>query len=111
MTLNTNYKIPDKTLNTLCTAIIKLGFEDAFEIALEKSLNNITDDGQVILITEYLSWGHNLAKQAAVSENQDLRQKYSEAAIFYRKLAHHVYWRARELGLVEHNAYFIQAVE
>jgi hypothetical protein len=108
MTLNTNYKIPDETLRTLGIAITKLGFKDAFDIALDKLLCEITKDGKSILITEYLSWSHNLSKKVSVTKDPLLCQKYSEAAAFYRKLAHHAYWAARRAEIIEHNPNFIQ---
>ncbi len=107
--LNTNYKIPDKTLNTVSSAIDRIGFDASFDIALTKSLAEITADPQSILITEYMSWSHHLFNRANEC-HPDECARLRAAATFYRKLAHHVYWDALKRGIVERNPYFIQAV-
>ena len=109
MTINTNYKISNITLNNLHAAILRLGFDDAFEIALQKSIGEIRENPESIMITEYLSWSHHLSKQAACITNLATKSMYHDAAAFYRKLAHHTYWIARKENLVEYNAHFIQA--
>lgn len=109
-TLNKNYKIPEKTLNSLSAAIDRLGFEDAFDIALERSILIIVAEPESIIITEYLSWSHNLTTKAECCNVPEDITKYKNAAAFYRKLSHHVYWAARRKGLIDYNPSFIQAV-
>jgi hypothetical protein len=111
MILNTNYKISDITLNQFCATISKLGFEVAFDISLERAIRDIRENPNSIIITESLSWSYHLSRQAADSTNLESKRKYADAAIFFRKLAHHVYWVAEREHLVCRNPIFIQAVK
>ncbi len=108
--LNTNYKIPDKTLNTTSMVIDRIGFDASFEIALARSLTEMSSNPESIIITQYMSWSHHLSNRANESAG-DEANRLREAACFYRKLAHHVYWDSLKKGIVERNPYFIQAVE
>lgn len=110
-TLNTNYKIPEITLNNLCDAIAKIGFDEAFDMALEKAVIEIRESPDSILIAECLSWSFHLGSSAACSKDATIKEKYTDASLFCRKLAHHVYWAARKEMLVEYNPNFIQVVK
>ncbi len=109
MSLNTNYKIPDKILLTTSSAINGLGFDASFELALARSIAEMAADPQSILITKYMSWSHNLFNRALETTGDECN-RLRETASFYRKLAHHVYWDSLKKGLVERNPHFIQAV-
>lgn len=108
--LNTHYKIPEITLNNLFLAIARFGFNEAFDIALERAVNEMRDNPSSILIAECLSWSYDLNSRSLQLEDQGIVQQYAEASLFCRKLAHHAYWVARKDNIVEYNPVFIQAV-
>ena len=111
MKLNTNYKISDITLSSLHSAIERYGFSGALDIAISKSIDDIRGGHGVVLIAEYLSWSYHLSSCTASCTVPELRSLYTDAASFYRKLSHHMYWEARRLNLIDVNPNFIQAVK
>jgi hypothetical protein len=111
MILNTNYKIPDQTFHSLCAAVDRLGFDAAFEIAVERSMQELFSNPACTVFTEYLSWSHNIAKYCESVVDERLKERCRIASAFYRKLAHHIYWAARRYDLVELNPYFMQVIK
>lgn len=108
MILNTNYKIPEITLNNICEAIDRHGFDLALKQALEHALFDLRNNPQSVVITETLSWSYHLSKCAGESSDMMVKGRYIEAAAFCRRLAHRAYWVARKEELVEYNPNFIQ---
>lgn len=106
-TLNTNYRIPDKTLAELLGTIESTGFNPAFEIARNRTIQRLNETSDPIMIIEYLSWSHRLLEKARECTSVE-KDGFLVASKFYRKLSHHGYWHSRKMGIIDYNSAFIQ---
>ena len=92
-------------------AISSLGFNIAIDIAYQKAVSIVDSDHSSNVASLWLSWSKNLLADARrYQSSKVLSEECMQLSIFYRKLAHKIYWYQRRLEYIGKIEDFIQEV-
>jgi len=108
--INLKYKMEQRHIERTLDVIKGYGFECALDLAYLKALAITRKDVESILCVILLAWSHNLLTDARAAEEKWLIDDFRLLALFYRKLAHMVYWHQHENGEIGELKDFLRAV-